>query len=310
MARRTPLTVSHPERVIYEAAGVTKGDVVAHYQRVAPRMLDFMAGRPLTLQRFPRGIGAPGFMQKNAAGHFPASIGRYAVPKQDGGTTTYPVVTDAEDVAYLANQGTLTFHMWLSRTDAPERPDWLVLDLDPEDGDVAGARHATAAMRDLLAEFDVAAFPVATGSKGFHVWVPLAPGPGDQDVATVARALAELAAIRDPERLTVEFLKRERRGRVFVDWLRNTPGATVVVPFSLRPTAVASVAVPLTWDELATAQPAGWRIGAIDDRLTVATDLAPQRLPVDAIVAAAREAGADLETTVDRFGRRTERGPR
>lgn len=299
-----PLTVSHPERLIYAAAGVTKGDVVAHYERVAPRMLDFAAGRPLTLQRFPRGIGAPGFMQKNAADHFPASIGRHRVPKQDGGTTTYPVVTRPDDIAYLANLGTLTFHMWLSGTDAPQRPDWLVLDLDPDAGDTAGARHATARVHELLAEFGTDAFAVATGSKGFHVWVPLAGGIGADDVALAARALAELAAIRDPQRLTVEFLKRERRGRVFVDWLRNTPGATVVVPFSPRPTPVASVAVPIAWDELPAADPDGWRIGAVDDRLGIATDLEPQALPVDRIVAAARAAGADLETTVDRFGRR------
>lgn len=298
------LTVSNPDRVIFPDASVTKADVVAHYQRVAPRMLDFAAGRPLTLQRFPRGIKAPGFMQKNAGEHFPDSIGRYTVPKQDGGTTTYPVVTEADDIAYLANQGTLTFHMWLADTDAPEHPDWLVLDLDPEGGDVNGARHATAAVRELLAEFKTDAFAVATGSKGFHVWVPLAGKLGYDEVATAARALAELAALRDPERLTVEFLKRDRRGRVFVDWLRNAPGATVVVPFSLRPTPMASVAVPIAWDELATAAPDGWRIGDIDDRLGIATDLAPQKLPVERIIATAREAGADLETTVDRFGRR------
>jgi bifunctional non-homologous end joining protein LigD len=294
--------------VIYEAAGVTKGDVVAHYERVAPRMLDFAAGRPLTVQRFPRGIGAPGFMQKNVADHYPESIGRYEVPKQDGGTTTYPVVTEADDIAYLANQGTITFHMWLSDTDAPERPDWLVLDLDPEAGDAEGARHATARVHELLTEFGVNAFAVATGSKGFHVWVPLAGKLSHEDGALAARALAELTAIRDPERLTVEFLKKDRRGRVFVDWLRNAPGATVVVPFSLRPTPSASVAVPITWDELATAKPDGWSIGAINDRLAIPTDLKPQKLPVDRIVAAAREAGADLETTVDRFGRRTPRG--
>jgi bifunctional non-homologous end joining protein LigD len=267
-------------------------------------MLDFMAERPLTLQRFPRGIAAPGFMQKNASQHFPPSIRRFTVPKQDGGTTSYPVVDAADDVAYLANQGTLTFHMWLSRTDAPDRPDWLVLDLDPDDGDVAGARHATAQVRELLAEFGVDGFPVATGSSGFHVWVPLAGAPRSEDVADAARALGGLAAARDPDRLTVEFLKRERRGRVFVDWLRNTPGATVVVPFSLRPTPVASVAVPIRWDELSFAQPDGWRIGDMDDRLTIATDTLPQRLPVERIVAAAREADVDLTSTFDRFGRR------
>jgi bifunctional non-homologous end joining protein LigD len=122
---------------------VTKADVVAHYRRFGSRMLDLAGGRPLTLQRFPRGVDARGFMQKNAPDHFPASIERLTVPKRGGGTTTYPVVVEAADFAYLANQNTVTFHMWTSSADKPGIPDWLVIDLDPPEGATANVREAT-----------------------------------------------------------------------------------------------------------------------------------------------------------------------
>lgn len=297
------MEVSSPDKLIFPADGVTKADVVAHYRTVGPRMLEFLAGRPLTLQRFPRGIEESGFMQKNAADHFPESIRRYRVPKREGGETTYPVVDEADDLAYLANQNTVTFHMWTSTVDRPDRPDWMVIDLDPEDGDVAKVRHATSTVRNILSRFGVDGLPVATGSKGFHVWVPLTADLGYDEVALAARAIAGLATAADPDHLTTEFLKRNRSGRVFVDWLRSTPTATVVVPFSLRPRAGAPVAVPLTWDELGDAEPTGWTIGHVDDRLGIETDLAPQALPVDEIVGAARDAGVDLDTPHDRFGR-------
>ena len=128
---------------------MTKADVVAHYERVAERMLDFCAGRPLTLQRFPRGIDAKGFMQKNAADHFPDSIRRLPVPKRSGGETLYPVVDRPDDLAYLANQNTVTFHMWTSSAARPGRPDWMVIDLDPEAGDLSrGPRRHPAHRRD------------------------------------------------------------------------------------------------------------------------------------------------------------------
>ena len=229
------IEVSHPDRVIYPEAGHTKADIVDHYLRVGDAMLAFLANRPLTLQRFPKGIGAKGFMQKNAGKHFPASIGRYPVPKRDGTLTNYPVVTQAIDLAYLANQGTLTFHMWTATIATPDRPDWLVIDLDPEADDLDGVRFATHAIRAVLADFGLQGFVLATGSKGFHVWVPLdgATSFGEASVAT--RALAGIAVARHNDELTTEFLKKNRRGRVFVDWLRNTGIATVVVPFSLRP---------------------------------------------------------------------------
>lgn len=296
--------ISSPDKLIFEEAGITKSEVVAHYQLVAPRMLEFMAGRPLTLQRFPNGISAQGFMQKNAADYFPDSIRRFEVPKQGGGVTVYPVVDHPDDVAYLANQNTVTFHMWTASMDRPMHPDWMVLDLDPDPGDLDGVRFATAAVRDLLAEFTVDGFCLATGSSGFHVWVALDGSQTGDDVSRASRALAGIAAARHRDRMTTEFLKRDRKGRVFVDWLRNGPTATVVVPFSLRPKLQAPAAVPLTWDELADARPDGWSIGHLADRLALDTAATGQPLPVDAIEEVARSEGVDLDSDFDRFGRK------
>lgn len=298
------MEVSNADRVMFPDTGHTKGDVVEHYDRVAAHMLAFLSDRPLTLQRFPKGIAAKGFMQKNAAKHFPDSIGRYEVPKRDGDMTVYPVVTQQGDLAYLANQGTITFHMWTSTVMTPQHPDWMILDLDPEADDLDGVRYATLAVRDTLAEFGVAGFPLATGSKGFHIWIRLDGTTSFGPVSMATRAIAGLAAKRHPERLTTEFLKRDRNGRVFVDWLRNTEIATVVVPFSLRPRPTAPVAVPLRWDEVETCAPDGWTIDDLGDRFDVATTVDAQDLPVDQIIAAARSAGVDLDTPHDRFGRR------
>ena len=297
------MQVTNPDKVMFPDAGVTKADLVAHYEHVGEAMLRFAARRPLTLQRFPNGVGAKGFMQKNAAAHFPSSIERYPVATRDGGETLYSVVTQAQNLAYLANQGTITFHMWTATIDAPHHPDWMVVDLDPEADDVEGVRFATAEVRRLLNEFDLRGFPLATGSKGFHVWIPLDRSVGFDDVSLATRALAGLAAARHPDRLTTEFLKKQRAGRVFVDWLRNTGIATVVAPFSLRPRPTASVAVPLAWDELEHARPDGWTITNLEDRLAIDTSIAPQRLPAETIIAAARDAGVDLDTPHDRFGR-------
>ncbi len=299
------MEVSSPDKLLYPDDGITKARVVAHYERVADRMLQFVAGRPLTLQRFPRGITAKGFMQKNASDHFPASIRRLEVPKRGGGTTSYAVVDRASDLAYLANQNTITFHMWTSSASMPSQPDWMVIDLDPEDGDVGAVRAATSAIRAVLNRFEVDGFPLATGSKGFHVWVPLVSGHDFGAVSLASRAIAGLAVAEHPNSLTTEFLKKNRGGKVFVDWLRNSPTATVVAPYSLRPRPGAPVAVPLKWDELGSAEPGGWRIDSLDDRLDIDTAVGDFVLPIDDIVGAARDAGVDLDTPHDRFGRKS-----
>ncbi len=301
------MEASNPDKVMFPNGGAdggpaTKADLVGYYNRVAEHMLPMLLGRPLTLHRFPNGVGSKGFMQKNVAKHFPESIGRFEVPKQEGGTTVYPVVTEAEHIPWLANQGTITFHIWTSRL--PDLvADWMVLDLDPS-ADGADVHEVVLLVGDLLDEFGLFSQPVVTGSKGFHVWIPLDPG-ATIDSALANRALAGLVAARRPDIATTEFLKKDRGGRVFVDWLRANRGATVVAPFSLRATTKASVAVPVEWSEVADVAPDQWTLSEVDDILT-RPNLSERRqtLPVEEIVAAARSAGVDLDTPFDRFGRK------
>jgi bifunctional non-homologous end joining protein LigD len=298
------MEVSNADRVVFPAAGYTKGDVVAHYTRVGPAMLPFVTDRPLTLQRFPKGLGGKGFMQKNTPAHYPDQIKRLAVPKRDGGKTDYPVVNDAALLPYFANQGTIAIHMWTSTATRPDQPDFMIIDLDPADGDVAGARALTHDAGALLATFGIASAPMATGSKGYHVWVPLAPGHQWDEIERTGRAVAGILATRHRDRATTEFLKRERHGRVFVDWLRNTKGATVVAPYSLRPRPAAPVAVPLTWPELDSTAPGHWTLATIADRLTAPAPLpVRQQVPVREICVEATELGVDLDIRFDRFGR-------
>jgi bifunctional non-homologous end joining protein LigD len=302
--------VSNPGKVLFPKsgltpAGLTKGDVVAHYRLVGPAMMPWLERRPVSIQRFPRGIGAKGFMQKNAADHFPATIERYEVPRQEGGVTTYPVLTTTEDITYLANQNTITFHTWTATVERPDQPDWFLLDLDPEEGDLAAVRRATELAGEVLRRFGLRPMVLATGSKGFHVRARIEAGPSFEEVGLAGRAAAGLVAAAEPKLATVEFLKRDRHGRVFVDWLRNGPIATSVVPWSLRPRPGAPVAVPVTWDELENSRPDGWTLGHLGDRLALALQPPPPApLPVADIVAAARAAGVDLDTSVDRFGRK------
>ncbi len=294
---------------MFPERGLTKADLVGYYRRVAEAMLPMMEERPLTLHRFPRGVGAKGFMQKNVADHFPESIRRYEVPKQEGGTTVYPIVTEPDDIPWLANQGTITFHVWSSRLPDIEYPDWLILDLDPPDDNgeaVAMVRDVAQATGRILDRFGLASVPVVTGSKGFHLWVALDRTEPYDRVALANRALAGLVALAEGTLATTEFLKKDRKGRVFVDWLRARRGATVVVPLSVRAKSRASLAVPVTWEEVESIKPDQWTISDVDEvieRPMPFSVLTPQALPVADIVAAARDAGVDLETPFDRFGR-------
>ena len=299
------MEVSNPQKILFPQDGITKGEVVAYYLAAAEKMLPHLVERPLTLQRFPSGIDQPGFMQKNAGKGFPAFIERVELPKQ-GGTVSYPAISDVEGLLYLANQNTITFHIPCFRKGELEHPDRLVFDLDPEDGDLAGARFGANEVHGLLLEVEVPSWVMTTGSKGFHVVVPLTPTISFDSLGRFALAAAHLLTLRHPERLTTEFLKKERRGRVFVDWLRNGFGATGVSPYSLRPRAGAPIAMPIAWDEIESTEPADFRLREDLDRLQ--TDPWQEATPFDltgAIAAVDRlieEKQVELPE-FDRFGR-------
>jgi bifunctional non-homologous end joining protein LigD len=299
------IEISHPEKLLYPKDGITKGEVVAYYQQASTHILPHLVSRPLTLQRFPGGIDKPGFMQKNAGKGFPAFIERVDLPKQ-GGTVSYPAITNLDGLLYLANQNTITFHIPCFRTLDLEHPDRLVFDLDPTDGDLDGARFGATEVHGLLSELQVPSWLMTTGSKGFHVVVPLAPTISFDSLGRFALAAAHLLSLRHPERLTTEFLKKERRDRVFVDWLRNGFGATGVSPYSLRPRDGAPIAMPIAWEELEETEPSQFKLRADLDRLQADPwhDATPLDLN-DAIAAVDRlleEQELELPE-FDRFGR-------
>jgi len=297
--------VSNPDRIVFPDDGITKGDVVAHYERVAERMLPFIEGRALSVERFPRGIGGQGFMQKNVPDHASEDlIGRHEVPKEGGGTTVYPVVDSAEGIAFFANLGVITFHVPPVRTEDETHSDWAIWDLDPPPDRVDLVRAAAEAMRSVLVDFGIPTLLMASGSKGYHLRARLEPTFDIDAVGVIARGTAALASAAHDDLMTVAFRKADRGDRAFVDWMRNTPRSTSVVPWSLRPRAGAPVAVPLDWDELGSVAPDGVGLGDIEDRLEA--DPWADAKPVDLGSAAEQvqqsleEAGIELEP-FDRF---------
>lgn len=243
------LETSSESRVLFPEEGLTKGELLDYYRRIAATMLPYLRDRPLTLHRFPDGIGADGFIQQQAPDYFPDFVTRATVEKEEG-EITHAVCNEAAALVYLANQGCITPHVWLSRLDRPHHPDRLVFDLDPPGDDFEAARYGARAVREVLDALHLPAFLMTTGSRGLHVVVPLDRQADFDTVRAFARAVAEAVADAHPEALTVAHRKEQRRGRLFVDYLRNAYAQTAVPPYAVRALPGAPVATPLDWDEL------------------------------------------------------------
>jgi bifunctional non-homologous end joining protein LigD len=241
--------ISHPDKVFFPDAGLTKADVVEYYRGVADFMVPRLRERPLVMHRFPDGVGGDGFLQKKVPDYFPEWIERVDVERERGGKATYVVCKDEAALVYLANQAVLTPHLLLSAAPAPRRPVELILDLDPPVDDPEPVRQAARHVRAVLDELGVVSFVNVTGSRGLHAHVPLDGAAPFDEVRPVARTLAEAVAERDADLLTVEQRKNKRGRRVFIDWLRNGYGQHAVAPFAIRAKPEAPVAVPLDWDE-------------------------------------------------------------
>jgi bifunctional non-homologous end joining protein LigD len=246
---RYTVSVGNAGKVLFPGDGITKLDVVEHYRTVAPLMLPHAGSRPLSLQRFPDGIGAGGFFQKNASRHFPDWIERVALPKA-GGTVEHVVAQRAADLVYLAEQGTLTFHGALAPVAHVDRPDRLVFDLDPSVDDFDMIRDGARLLREVLDDLGLVPFLMTTGSRGLHVVVPVSGSETFDEVRPVVEGVARLVVERDPDQFTVDFRKAARGDRVLIDYFRNAYGQTAACPWSLRPKPHAPVAVPIEWDEL------------------------------------------------------------
>jgi bifunctional non-homologous end joining protein LigD len=241
--------LGHPDKSLFPADGITKSDLLSYYREVAPAMLPHLADRPLMLQRFPDGIEAGGFYQKDAPDYFPDWIKRVRMRKE-GGTLDHVVCNDEATLAYLASQACITLHPWLSRADRPDRPDQVVFDLDPSGADFDLVRQAAQTLCEMLDEMGLASFPKTTGSSGLHVVVPIERRQGFEAVRRFADQVASRLAASDPSHLTTEARKDRRAGRIFIDIGRNAYAQTAVAPYAVRALPGAPVAAPLERGEL------------------------------------------------------------
>ena len=266
--------ITHPEKVLFPADGITKGEVAAYYEGIAPVMIPHIRARPVTMERFPSGIGKKGFIQKDVSKGFPEWLQRVEVPKKDG-VVHHPIVTDTRSLLWLANQNSITPHVWTSRAPDLYHPDICVFDLDPSNDDERTLRFAALALRDLLAELGLPSWVKTSGSKGFHIVVPLDRKTNMGEVARFAHTVGALLVRRHPDVLTQEFHKVDRGNRILVDTGRNGYSATFAAVYAVRAKPGAPLSVPCTWEEIekGTVHPRSFTIRNIADRIGDVGDL-------------------------------------
>jgi bifunctional non-homologous end joining protein LigD len=267
--------ITHPEKILFPADGITKGELASYYEAIAPIMLPHLRRRPITMERFHRGIGAPGFFQKDVVKGFPEWLKRVEVPKH-GGTVHHPIANDLRSLLWLANQNSITIHVWPSRTPNLYNPDICIFDLDPSDeDDLDTLRAAALKVRELLSELGLPSWIKTSGSKGFHIAVPLNGKSEFGEVARFAHTVGRVLVSRDPDHLTQEFHKVDRGGRILVDTGRNGYSATYAATYTVRARPGAPVSAPCTWEELERGEvgPKTFTLRTMAQRVAVAGDL-------------------------------------
>jgi bifunctional non-homologous end joining protein LigD len=268
------VVITHPDKVLFPDDGITKGQLAAYYEALASIIVPHLHGRPVTMERYPAGIGKKGFWQKDVSKGFPSWLERVEVPKKDG-VVHHPVVTDTRSLMWVTNQNTITQHVWASRLPDLYHPDICVFDLDPSNDDRDSVRAAAVGLRDLLEKLSLPSWVKTTGSKGFHIVVPL---DGSNDMGQVARfadEVGEFFVTLAPDALTREFSKVDRRGRIYVDTGRNGYSATFAAPYTVRAKPGAPVSAPCTWEEIerGTVDPGTFTVRNMPERIEAVGDL-------------------------------------
>lgn len=251
--------ISHPERMIFPEAGISKGDLAAYYRALGAAMLPWIARRPVSLVRCPQGTARDCFFQKHDAGRgFGPHVKHIPIAEKNGDIADYLYVEDVAGLVACVQMGTIEFHGWGSKAGDVETPDRMIFDLDPDEGlGFDAVRQAAHDLRRQLADLGLTAFPLLTGGKGVHIVVPLAPKAKWPDVKDFARRFALARAEAEPDRFTAALAKAKRKGRIFIDHLRNQRGSTAIMPYSVRARENAPVAAPIDWGELGDMESGG-----------------------------------------------------
>jgi bifunctional non-homologous end joining protein LigD len=257
------IKISNRERIIDPDTGITKGQLADHYAAVAAIMLPWVGSRPISLVRCPQGRAKKCFFQKHDAGSFGDAVKHVGIREKDGHEEPYLYIDTPDGLLTCVQMGTIEFHGWGARIEDVEKADRLVFDLDPDEGlDFEAVRKAAFHFRDILQSIGLETFPMVTGGKGIHVIAPLVPRAEWPEVKSFAHRLAQAVAQSDPDNFTAALPKVQRKGRIFVDYLRNQRGATAVMPYSARARSGAPVAAPITWTEMERIDtPAHWHVG-------------------------------------------------
>lgn len=262
---------SSEDKVLFPDSGITKGDLIEYYRRIADAMVPHMKDRPLSMRRYPNGIDEDGFFQQEASDYFPSWIEKVEVDKK-GGRIVHALCNSPATLVYLANQNTVTPHVWLSRVDRLHEPDQIVFDLDPPGDDFAQVRSAARAVKEIFEERGLSAFLMTTGSSGVHVRAPIRRGHSFDEVRAYARSLAAELARRRPKELTTEQRKEKRAGRIYLDVMRIAYAQTAVPPYAVRARPEAPIATPIDWSELSSVGPRTYTIRNIFRRLGQKSD--------------------------------------
>ena len=247
------VVITHADKVLFPEDGITKGELAAYYEAIAPYMLPHLCGRPVTLERYHKGIHEKGIFQKDVKKGFPEWLQRVEVAKNNG-TVHHPIVCDTRSLLWIANQNSITPHVWPSRVPHLFNPDICVFDLDPMEDEPDVLQAMTLALRDLLAELGLRSWVKTSGSKGFHVVFPLDGSAHFGQVSGFADAVGRIMVERFPKQLTREFHKADRAGRILMDTGRNNYSATYAATYAVRPRPGAPVSAPCTWSEVETGQ--------------------------------------------------------
>ncbi len=296
MAKEVRLT--NLKKIFWPADGYTKGDLVAYYERVAPLLLPYLRNRPLVLTRYPDGITGKSFYQKDAPEFAPAWVRTERVYSKDAEREIdYFVVDDVESLRYVANSGAIPLHVWASRLGSLERPDWLVLDLDPKGAPFTDVVKVAQALHRILDDLALPSCPKTSGATGLHILIPLGARYVDDEVRTFARLLAVLGVEAEPDISTIARPLRSRGGKVYIDFGQNGHGQTIVAPYSLRPLPGAPASCPLRWSEVtARLDPARFTMVTVPKRFDKMAD------PLLPVLTGEIDMAAALARMEQRFG--------
>lgn len=267
------IKITHSQKLYFPHAHITKKMVIDYYKKIAPYFLPLAKNYMMVLRRFPEGITGINFFQKQVPEYLPDWIKNKTVELRKGENQTLVIVDDGATLIYLANQGTLEFHSWLSTSTNAHLPRKLVFDLDPpHNSDLSNLRFGARALKTILQDHGLVPFLMTTGSRGYHVVVPLVPTHSFEEIHTFAKSIATSMAEAHPNHFTTEMNIKKRGEKVFIDYLRNSYGQTSIACYSLRAQENAPIATPLDWNELSRTKPKQYTINNIFRRLAQKVD--------------------------------------